>query len=70
MHVFPSPTPAAVDILNFLSILNYYPPMMNRYAMLGFLTAVLVEASTGEGILGQVLEICKWSGLLGDRSGF
>ncbi|GAX85424.1 hypothetical protein CEUSTIGMA_g12840.t1 [Chlamydomonas eustigma] len=41
-----------------------------RWAMLGFLTAILVEASNGHGIINQVIDICKWSGLLGDRSGF
>jgi len=41
-----------------------------RWAMLGFLAAILVEASNGHGIISQVIDICKWSGLLGDRSGF
>lgn len=41
-----------------------------RYAMIGFAAAILVEAATGDGILKQVIDICKWSGLLGERSGF
>ncbi len=41
-----------------------------RYAMLGFAAAILVEAATGDGILGQLIDICKWTGLLGERSGF
>ena len=40
-----------------------------RWAMMGFLAAVMVEAATGEGILGQLISYCKWSGLLGERSG-
>lgn len=41
-----------------------------RAAMLGFLTAIIVEAATGQGVIGQCISICKWSGLLGDKSGF
>lgn len=41
-----------------------------RWAMLGFLTAILVEASTGHGILGQLVDYLKFSGLLGAESGF
>ncbi len=41
-----------------------------RYAMMGFLAAILVEASTGDGILGQVFQYIKMSGLLGENSGF
>jgi hypothetical protein len=38
--------------------------------MMGFLAAILVEASNGQGIIGQVIDICKFTGLLGERSGF
>ena len=38
--------------------------------MLGFLTAILVEAATGQGIIAQLITIFKWSGLLGEKSGF
>lgn len=41
-----------------------------RYAMLGFLAAVLVEAGTGHGIIMQLIDICKMVGLLGSESGF
>lgn len=41
-----------------------------RWAMLGFLAAILVEASTGQGIIMQCISILKWSGLLGEQSGF
>lgn len=41
-----------------------------RYAMLGFLAALLVEAGTGKGILGQVIAYLKFVGLLGPDSGF
>ena len=41
-----------------------------RYAMLGFAAAIVVEAATGEGIIGQCITYLKWSGILGDRSGF
>lgn len=38
--------------------------------MLGFLISVLVEAGTGQGILGQVIYWLKFVGLLGEASGF
>lgn len=38
--------------------------------MVGFLAAILVEASTGQGIIAQLISIFKWSGLLGEASGF
>lgn len=41
-----------------------------RWAMLGFLAAVLVEAGTGQGIIMQIIMWLKFSGLLGDMSGF
>jgi hypothetical protein len=41
-----------------------------RAAMVGFLAAVLVEAATGRGILGQLILWGKISGLLGAASGF
>lgn len=41
-----------------------------RWAMLGFLAAIVMEAATGDGILGQVLDYAKWTGLLGPESGF
>jgi hypothetical protein len=43
---------------------------LRRYAMLGFAAAILVEAATGNGIIGQVITYLKWSGALGERSGF
>eukprot|EP00967_Tisochrysis_lutea_P048139 scaffold58792_cov16-Tisochrysis_lutea.AAC.1 len=39
-----------------------------RWAMIGFLVAVLVEAATGQGIIGQLFGYAKWSGLLGKDS--
>ena len=41
-----------------------------RWAMIGFATAILVEAATGQGIIGQLIQYGKLSGLLGDMSGF
>lgn len=41
-----------------------------RWAMTGFLAAVLVEAATGNGIIGQLFIYFKASGLLGADSGF
>lgn len=41
-----------------------------RMAMLGFLSAILVEAVTGKGIIMQVIMYLKLSGLLGAESGF
>lgn len=41
-----------------------------RWAMLGFLAAVLVEAATGQGIIGQGVTYLKWTGFLGPDSGF
>jgi hypothetical protein len=42
-----------------------------RWAMVGFLAAILVEAGTGgRGILSQLIMIFKWMGLLGPASGF
>eukprot|EP00192_Tetraselmis_astigmatica_P014152 CAMPEP_0117655230 /NCGR_PEP_ID=MMETSP0804-20121206/4170_1 /TAXON_ID=1074897 /ORGANISM="Tetraselmis astigmatica, Strain CCMP880" /LENGTH=310 /DNA_ID=CAMNT_0005461571 /DNA_START=142 /DNA_END=1074 /DNA_ORIENTATION=- len=41
-----------------------------RWAMVGFLAAVLVEAGTGHGILMQLIDWCKIVGLLGSESGF
>jgi hypothetical protein len=41
-----------------------------RWAMIGFLTAVVVEAQTGQGIIGQLIGYAKASGLLGAKSGF
>lgn len=41
-----------------------------RWAMIGFLSALLVEAGTGKGILGQVISYLKFVGLLGPASGF
>lgn len=38
--------------------------------MLGFMTATIVEAATGRGILGQVAGYAKLTGLLGPASGF
>eukprot|EP00878_Enallax_costatus_P017406 GHUV01018280.1.p1 GENE.GHUV01018280.1~~GHUV01018280.1.p1 ORF type:complete len:186 (+),score=73.15 GHUV01018280.1:356-913(+) len=41
-----------------------------RWAMLGFLSACLVEAATGKGIILQIIMYLKLSGLLGAASGF
>lgn len=41
-----------------------------RWAMIGFATAIIVEAATGQGIIGQLIGYGKLSGLLGDMSGF
>ncbi len=41
-----------------------------RWAMVGFLAAVLVEAGTGNGILGQLIMWFKITGFLGADSGF
>eukprot|EP00775_Hariotina_reticulata_P006599 gene6599-6827_t len=41
-----------------------------RYAMLGFLAAILTEAVTGKGIILQIIMYLKLSGLLGAASGF
>lgn len=38
--------------------------------MLGFLSAIVVEAATGQGIFGQLVMWFKWAGLLGEASGF
>lgn len=41
-----------------------------RWAMVGFLAAVLVESATGHGVFGQLIDFFKLVGLLGDASGF
>jgi uncharacterized membrane protein YeaQ/YmgE (transglycosylase-associated protein family) len=41
-----------------------------RWAMVGFLSAVLVEAATGKGIILQIIMYLKLVGLLGAESGF
>ena len=41
-----------------------------RWAMLGFATAILVEAATGAGVVGQLETYAKVAGLLGANSGF
>jgi hypothetical protein len=41
-----------------------------RWAQLGFLAAILVEAGTGKGILMQLIMWFKLMGLLGPESGF
>ena len=38
--------------------------------MLGFATAILVEAATGAGIINQLETYAKVAGLLGAESGF
>lgn len=43
---------------------------VGRAAMVGFLAAVMVEAATGNGIIGQLIVYAKMSGLLGADSGF
>lgn len=41
-----------------------------RWAMLGFASAILIEAFSGDGIVGQLIFYCRFLGLLGDQSGF
>lgn len=41
-----------------------------RWAMLGFAAAILGEAATGAGVVGQLEAYAKWAGLLGPNSGF
>ena len=41
-----------------------------RWAMLGFLAAILVEAGTGRGIIEQCITYLKVIGILGPMSGF
>ena len=41
-----------------------------RAAQLGFLAAIIVEAATGKGILGQLIMYLKATGFLGAASGF
>ena len=41
-----------------------------RWAMIGFAAAIIIEAATGQGIIGQLIGYGKLSGLLGDMSGF
>ena len=40
-----------------------------RWAMLGFLTAIIIEAGTGRGILLQLVGYAKALNLLGPASG-
>lgn len=41
-----------------------------RWAMLGFLASIVVEAATGNGILGQIIFYLKAANVLGPDSGF
>ena len=41
-----------------------------RGQMLGFASAILIEAATGAGIVGQLEGYAKAAGLLGAQSGF
>merc|ERR1712032_4110 len=41
-----------------------------RWAMVGFATAILIEAATGNGIIPQLLTYGQLSGILGPESGF
>lgn len=41
-----------------------------RWAMVGFAVACAVEAYSGHGILGQLIDWFKFAGLLGEASGF
>jgi hypothetical protein len=38
--------------------------------MLGFASAILVEAATGNGVVSQLEQYAKFAGLLGPQSGF
>lgn len=40
-----------------------------RWAMIGFLTAIIIEAATGHGILVQLISYAKALNLLGPASG-
>ena len=40
-----------------------------RWAMIGFLTAIMIEAATGRGILLQLVGYAKALNLLGPASG-
>lgn len=76
----PAPRPAPVSAANeieerlfFNSELKYARRVEienGRYAMMGFLAALMVEAATGKGIILQIIMYLKLSGLLGDMSGF
>ncbi len=41
-----------------------------RFAMIGFLTAIIIEAASGRGIISQCIFYLRLSGLLGEASGF
>ncbi len=41
-----------------------------RFAMIGFLTAIIIEAASGRGIISQCIGYLRLSGLLGEASGF
>lgn len=41
-----------------------------RWAQLGFLTLITVEAFTGNGLVGQMIAYGKLTGILGAESGF
>ena len=41
-----------------------------RWAMLGFASLILIEAATGNGLVGQLETYAKFVGLLGANSGF
>ena len=41
-----------------------------RWAMIGFLWAIVAEAATGHGIIFQLVDYARMAGLLGEDSGF
>lgn len=41
-----------------------------RWAMIGFLWAIVAEAATGHGIVFQLVDYARMAGLLGENSGF
>jgi len=60
----PVVTPEGFEYGKYVEISN------GRWAMIGFATAILIEAATGNGILPQLIGYGKASGLLGPESGF
>ncbi len=55
---------------SWLRILVKASPDILVCVLAGFLAAILVEAATGRGIIGQCVEYVKLSGALGPQSGF
>lgn len=58
-----TPSPHAYRYARQVEVTN------GRWAMLGFLTAIIIEAGTGRGILLQLVGYAKALNLLGPASG-